>query len=124
MRRTGNCFDSIPDAKTFVEEVKPSLKTLGAGDYFWFVAPLYFFLEWGVEGLLLYPVIGDWVFELSVGYLMQLVVAVTVFCALFRRMMEQVGFPPTRALAEICYMAGALYRDPVWNGLVLYPDRG
>ena len=27
-------------------------------------------------------------------YLMQLVVAVTVFCALFRRMMEQVGFPP------------------------------
>ena len=30
----------------------------------------------------------------SVGYLMQLVVAVTAFCALFRRMMEQVGFPP------------------------------
>lgn len=87
-------FDSISDAKTFVEEVKPSLKTLRAVDYFWFAAPLYFFLEWGVEGLLLYPVIGDWVFELSVGYLMQLVVAVTVFCALFRRMMEQVGFPP------------------------------
>ena len=58
------------------------------------IAPLYFFFGWGVEGLLLYPVIGDWVFELSVGYLMQLVVAVTVFCALFRRMMEQVGFPP------------------------------
>lgn len=38
-----------------------------------------FLFEWGVEGLLLYPVIGDWVFELSVGYLMQLVVAVTVF---------------------------------------------
>ena len=51
-------FDSISDAKTFVEEVKPSLKTLGAGDYFWFVAPLYFFFGWGVEGLLLYPVIG------------------------------------------------------------------
>ena len=87
-------FDSISDARTFVEEVKPCLKTLRAADYFWFVAPLYFFFEWGVEGLLLYPVIGDWVFELSVGYLMQLVVAVTVFCALFRRMMEQVGFPP------------------------------
>ena len=65
-------FDSISDAKTFVEEVKPCLKTLRAADYFWFVAPLYFFFEWGVEGLLLYPVIGDWVFELSVGYLMQL----------------------------------------------------
>ena len=29
-----------------------------------------------------------------------------------------------RALAEICCMAGALYRDSIWNGLVLYPDRG
>ena len=38
--------------------------------------------------------VDPWAFELSVGYLMQLVVAVTVFCALFRRMMEQVGFPP------------------------------
>ena len=27
-------FHSISDAKTFVEEVKPSLKTLKAGDYF------------------------------------------------------------------------------------------
>ena len=53
-----------------------------------------FFFGWGVEGLLLYPVIGNWVFELSVGYLMQLVVAVAAFCVLFRRMMEQVGFPP------------------------------
>ena len=33
-------FDSISDAKIFVEEVKPSLKTLRAEDYFWFVAPL------------------------------------------------------------------------------------
>lgn len=47
-----------------------------------------------MEGLLLYPVIGNWVFELSVGYLMQLAVALTAFCILFRRMMEQVGFPP------------------------------
>ena len=38
-------FDSISDAKTFVEEVKPSLKTLRAADYFWFLAPLYFFFE-------------------------------------------------------------------------------
>ena len=41
-------FDSISDAKTFVEEVKPCLKTLRAADYFWFVAPLYFFFGWGV----------------------------------------------------------------------------
>lgn len=53
-----------------------------------------FLFGWGIEGLLLYPIIGNWVFELSVGYLMQLVVAVAAFCILFRRMMEQVGFPP------------------------------
>ena len=29
-----------------------------------------------------------------------------------------------RGLAEVCCMAGALYRDFIWNGLVLYPDRG
>ena len=46
------------------------------------------FFGWGIEGLLLYPIIGNWVFELSVGYLMQLVVAVAAFCILFRRMME------------------------------------
>lgn len=87
-------FNVIEDAKTFAEEVKPSLKTLRTGDYFWFVAPLYFFFGWGIESLLLYPVVPDWVFELSLGYLMQLVVCITAFCWLFRRMMEQAGFPP------------------------------
>ena len=87
-------FHSISDAKTFVDEVKPSLKTLGAGDYFWFVAPLYFFWGWGVEGLILYPLVPWWVFEFSLGHLMRLVVAMAAFCGLFRRMMEQVGFPP------------------------------
>ncbi len=48
-------FNVIEDAKTFAEEVKSSLKTLRTGDYFWFVAPLYFFFGWGIEGLLLYP---------------------------------------------------------------------
>lgn len=48
-------FNVIEDAKTFAEEVKPSLKTLRTGDYFWFVAPLYFFFGWGIESLLLYP---------------------------------------------------------------------
>lgn len=87
-------FHVIQDAETFAREVKPSLKTLGAGDYFWFVAPLYFFFGWGLEGLILYPLVPDWVFEFSLGYLMQLVVAMAAFCGLFRRMMEQVGFPP------------------------------
>ena len=56
--------------------------------------------------MLLYPLIGEWVFELSVGYLMQLAVALTAFCILFRRMMEQVGFPPRKHwLKYIAWMA-------------------
>ena len=88
-------FNVITDAETFVQEVKPSLKVLTSWDYFWFIAPLYFFFAWGVEGLLLYPLAPDWVFEFSVGYLMQLAIALAAFCWLFRRMMEQVGFPPS-----------------------------
>lgn len=95
-------FNVIEDAKTFVEEVKPSLKTLRTGDYFWFVAPLYFFFGWGIESLLLYPVVPDWVFELSLGYLMQLVVCITAFCWLFRKMMEQTGFPPSKHRLKYC----------------------
>lgn len=88
-------FSVIGDAKTFVEEVKPSLKILRTMDYFWFAAPLYFFFGWGIEGLLLYPLVPDGVFELSLGYLIQLVVCMITFCWLFRKMMEQVGFPPS-----------------------------
>lgn len=87
-------FQVLQEEEIFAHEVKPSLKTLRAGDYFWFAAPLYFFFGWGVEGLILYPLVPDWVFELSLGYLMQLVVAIAAFCCLFRRVMEQAGFPP------------------------------
>ena len=79
-------FSVIGDAKTFVEEVKPSLKTLSTMDYFWFVAPLYFFFGWGIEGLMIYPLVPDWVFELSLGYLMQLVVCVIAFLLMFPSM--------------------------------------
>ena len=52
--------------------------------------------------LLLYPVVPDWVFELSLGYLMQLVVCITAFCWLFRKMMEQAGFPPSKHRLKYC----------------------
>lgn len=117
-------FNVIEDAKTFVEEVKPSLKTLRTGDYFWFVAPLYFFFGWGIEGLLLYPVVPDWVFELSLGYLMQLVVCITAFCWLFRKMMEQAGFPPSKHSSEILRLAGALYCSAVCNRCIFYTIAG
>ncbi len=94
-------FYSISDAKTFVEEVKPSLKTLRAGDYFWYVAPLYFFFGWGVEGfpprehwlkyaawLVLYIVIlygTGWFFTQIAGKIVLLrlpILSYSVFCLL------------------------------------------
>lgn len=116
-------FNVIEDAKTFAEEVKSSLKTLRTGDYFWFVAPLYFFFGWGIGGLLLYPVVPDWVFELSLGYLMQLVVCITAFCWLFRKMMEQAGVSAKQASSEILRLAGALYCSAVCNRCIFYTDR-
>lgn len=109
-------FNVIEDAKTFVEEVKSSLKTLRTGDYFWFVAPLYFFFGWGIEGLLLYPVVPDWVFELSLGYLVQLVVCITAFCWLFRKMMEQAGFPPSKLWGDRIFEKCGIGRDEGGDG--------
>ena len=47
-------------------------------------------------------VVPDWVFELSLGYLVQLVVCITAFCWLFRKMMEQAGFPPSKHRLKYC----------------------
>ncbi|WP_242962844.1 hypothetical protein [Faecalibacterium duncaniae] len=41
-------------------------------------------------------------FELSLGYLVQLVVCITAFCWLFRKMMEQAGFPPSKHRLKYC----------------------
>lgn len=113
----------IEDAKTFAEEVKPSLKTLRTGDYFWFVAPLYFFFGWGIEGLLLYPVVPDWVFELSLGYLMQLVVCITAFLLAVPEDDGAGGVSAKQASSEILRLAGALYCSAVCNRCIFYTDR-
>lgn len=89
-------FNVISDAETFVEEVKPSLKRLSWFDFFTIEIPLFCFFGWGVEGMLLYPLIPDFRFELSLGYLVQFVVSCLSSYYLFRWMMEQVGFPPCK----------------------------
>ena len=40
MKGIGKGVRSFKEGMNEVEEVKPSLKTLRAGDYFWYVAPL------------------------------------------------------------------------------------
>ena len=113
-------FNVIEDAKTFAEEVKSSLKTLRTGDYFWFVAPLYFFFGWGIGGLLLYPVVPDWVFELSLGYLVQLVVC---FLLAVPENDGAGGVSAKQASSEILRLAGALYCSAVCNRCIFYTDR-
>lgn len=117
-------FNVISDAETFVEEVKPSLKRLSWFDFFTIEIPLFCFFGWGVEGMLLYPLIPDFRFELSLGYLVQFVVSCLSSYYLFRWMMEKVGFPPCKhqvkcAVYLVLYVA-VLY----WIGEVLHRTLG
>lgn len=117
-------FNVISDAETFVQEVKSSLKRLSWFDFFTIEIPLFCFFGWGVEGLLLYPLIPEFQFELSLGYLVQFVVACLSSYYLFRWMMEKVGFPPCKhrvkcAFYLVIYIA-ALYEI----GKLLYKTLG
>ena len=103
-------FNVISDAKTFVEEVKPGLKRLSWFDFFTLEIPLFLFFGYGVEGLMLYPLllsaVPDYRFDISLGYLIQFCVCVVSSYYLFRRMMEKVGFPPcAHRLKYVGYLA-------------------
>lgn len=91
-------FSVISDAKTFVDEVKPGLKHLSWFDFFTIEIPVFLFFGYGIEGLLLYPLVlsavPEYHFEFSLGYLIQLCICMASSYYLFRRMMERVGFPP------------------------------
>lgn len=93
-------FNVISDGETFVNEVKPGLKRLSWFDFFTIAIPVFLFFGWGIEGLFLNPLIlsikPDYKWELSLGYLMQVCICAASAYYLFRRMMEQVGFPPCR----------------------------
>lgn len=117
-------FSVVSDAETFVQEVKPSLKRLSWFDFFTIAIPLFCFFGWGVEGLLLSPLIPDFRFELSLGYLIQFAVCCLSSYYLFRRMMERVGFPPRahrlKCAAYLVLYAAVLY----WIGAILHRTLG
>ena len=117
-------FNVVSDAETFAKEVKPSLKRLSWFDFFTIEIPLFCFFGWGVEGLLLYPLIPDFRFEFSAGYLVQFGVACLSSYYLFRRMMEEVGFPPckhrVKCVVDLMLYAAALY----WIGAILHRTLG
>ena len=120
-------FHMIADADTFVQEVKPSLRRLSWFDFFTIAIPLFCFFGWGVEGLLLLPIIPDFRFEFSLGYLIQFAVSCLSSYYLFRRMMERVGFPPCKHRLKcavylvlyvmVLYMVGAILHQTL-GGIV------
>ena len=120
-------FHVIADADTFVQEVKPSLRRLSWFDFFTITIPLFCFFGWGVEGLFLLPLIPDFRFELSLGYLIQFAVSCLASYYLFRRMMERVGFPPREHRLKcavymvlyimVLYMVGAILHQTL-GGIV------
>ena len=120
-------FHVIADADTFVQEVKPSLRRLSWFDFFTIAIPLFCFFGWGVEGLLLLPIIPDFRFEFSLGYLIQFAVSCLSSYYLFRRMMERVGFPPCKHRLKcavylvlyvmVLYMVGAILHQTL-GGIV------
>ena len=105
-------FSVISDAETFVNEVKPGLKRLSWFDFFTIAIPVLLFLGWGVEGILLNPLIlalmPDYKWEFSLGYLLQFCICAASAFYLFRRMMQ--------ASTEICSISVVVCARSVWRG--------
>lgn len=121
-------FNVISDANTFVDEVKPSLKRLSWFDFFTVEIPAFLFFGYGVEGVLLYPLVlsavSDYKFDISLGYLIQVGICMVSSYYLFRRMMEYVGFPPCEhRLKYVGYLV--LYIIALYSiGSILYQMLG
>lgn len=89
-------FDVVTDAKTFANSVKNELNRLTIFDYFLVLFPPFLFWGWGIEGLVLLLLVPQFEFGLSLGYLIQFSICLISACVLLRRIMEKVGFPPSK----------------------------
>jgi len=103
-------FDVVTDAKTFANSVKNELNRLTIFDYFLVLFPPFLFWGWGIEGLVLLLLVPQ--FE----------------CVLLRRIMEKVGFPPSKhrmkfaafmvAYVITLYLVGLVLNN-FWGNIVL-----
>ena len=89
-------FNVVTDAKTFANSVKNELNRLTIFDYFLVLFPPFLFWGWGIEGLVLLLLVPQFEFGLSLGYLIQFSICLISACVLLRRIMEKVGFPPSK----------------------------
>lgn len=121
-------FDVVTDAKTFANSVKNELNRLTIFDYFLVLFPPFLFWGWGIEGLVLLLLVPQFEFGLSLGYLIQFSIRLISACVLLRRIMEKVGFPPSKhrmkfaafmvAYVITLYLVGLVLNN-FWGNIVL-----
>lgn len=121
-------FDVVTDAKTFANSVKNELNRLTIFDYFFVLFPPFLFWGWGIEGLVLLLLVPQFEFGLSLGYLIQFSICLISACVLLRRIMEKVGFPPSKhrmkfaafmvAYVITLYLVGLVLNN-FWGNIVL-----
>ena len=121
-------FDVVTDAKTFANSVKNELNGLTIFDYFLVLFPPFLFWGWGIEGLVLLLLVPQFEFGLSLGYLIQFSICLISACVLLRRIMEKVGFPPSKhrmkfaafmvAYVITLYLVGLVLNN-FWGNIVL-----
>ena len=121
-------FDVVRDAKTFANSVKNELNRLTIFDYFLVLFPPFLFWGWGIEGLVLLLLVPQFEFGLSLGYLIQFSICLISACVLLRRIMEKVGFPPSKhrmkfaafmvAYVITLYLVGLVLNN-FWGNIVL-----
>lgn len=121
-------FDVVTDAKTFANSVKNELNRLTIFDYFLVLFPPFLFWGWGIEGLVLLLLVPQFEFGLSLGYLIQFSICLISAFVLLRRIMEKVGFPPSKhrmkfaafmvAYVITLYLVGLVLNN-FWGNIVL-----
>lgn len=121
-------FNVVTDAKTFANSVKNELNRLTIFDYFLVLFPPFLFWGWGIEGLVLLLLVPQFEFGLSLGYLIQFSICLISACVLLRRIMEKVGFPPSKhrmkfaafmvAYVIALYLVGLVLNN-FWGNIVL-----
>lgn len=121
-------FDVVTDAKTFANSVKNELNRLTIFDCFLVLFPPFLFWGWGIEGLVLLLLVPQFEFGLSLGYLIQFSICLISACVLLRRIMEKVGFPPSKhrmkfaafmvAYVITLYLVGLVLNN-FWGNIVL-----
>lgn len=121
-------FDVVTDAKTFANSVKNELNRLTIFDYFLVLFPPFLFWGWDIEGLVLLLLVPQFEFGLSLGYLIQFSICLISACVLLRRIMEKVGFPPSKhrmkfaafmvAYVITLYLVGLVLNN-FWGNIVL-----